>query len=45
MARIDIISDPTQVASLQVDLPNLKANIEIAIRFNEDYGYPLKITA
>lgn len=45
MARLEIDGDPTQVASLQVDLPNLKANIEIVIRFNEDYGYPLKITA
>lgn len=43
MQRISFAGDPSQLLDLQVDLPNLKVNIEAAIKFNENYATPLKI--
>jgi len=39
-----ITNDGVSLTSLRLDVPNLKALIEISLKFNPDYGHPLKIT-
>ena len=42
-ARADFANDPSQLLDLQIDLPNLKVNIEAALRFTENYATPLRV--